>query len=628
MYSFRRYRLFALLLGSVCALTAATAQSRSEHDLSGTWDFRFDADHVGESQSWFAPDAAGEWQKAKVPGSYNEDFAAHPLMPDAQDSKRFYKGAAWYRTAVDVTPAAGMDEILHLEGTVLRQKVWVNGKAAGESAIPYMDVAYTITPLLHRGRNTIVVEVDNTVLPHSIPDAKWRGWWDDGGLIRPVVLETRPQTRSESHYTTTMQPDGGWKLDVTSHVTANGRKGAELAYTLRDAGGKVVWQAREHAAAGGGDVSEAAVLHDVAAWSPEHPVLYHLEVRTTVRGAGAADVSSMRVGFREVKVDGTRVLLNGEPLQLRGIDRHEFLAGAGMSLTPAQNRRDIADMKRMGANFTRLAHYSQSQEVYDACDELGLLVWTEIPAWQSAVETLSSPDTWQHDLQPQLLAMVEQHRNHPSVMIYSVANEIPSDKPPVAEYVKKAIAYVHSLDSSRLATFASDKRERDLALGYVDVIAVNEYFGWYYGGIHDVGPMLDLVHERFPGKPIMVSEYGSEGVPGWSEALARPDKQGVVKNYSVQYQAELLTAHMQQIYAEARRSFVLGGAIWVYADFPDPHRVGGDHPDMARYRNNKGLMTMDRQPKPSYAVVEQFFHRLQSQPLTLPDSESNAKGGR
>ena len=626
MHSFRRYRTLALLFASL-GMLSAMAQGRSQKDLSGMWDFRFDPDGVGEAQKWYAPATAGEWQKAKVPGSYNEEFAAHPLMPDVQDGKRFYKGAAWYRTSVDVSPAAGEDEILHLEGTVLRQKVWVNGKLAGQSAIPYMDVAYTITPLLHAGRNTIVVEVDNSVLAHSIPDAKWKGWWDDGGLIRPVVLETRPQTRSDSHYTTTMLPGGGWKLDVASHVVSPGRKGVELSFALRDAEGKVVWQARKHGAADGGDVTESAVLHDVAPWSPEHPVLYRMEVRTTTESA-VADVDSMHVGFRDVRVDGTRVLLNGEPLQLRGINRHEFLAGAGMSLTPAQNRKDIADIKHIGANFTRLAHYSQSQEVYDACDELGLLVWTEIPAWQTAAETLSSEQTWENDLQPQLRAMVEQHRNHPSVMIYSVANEIPTDKMPSADYVKRAIAYVHSLDSARLVTFASDKRERDLALGYVDVIAVNEYFGWYYGGIHDVGAMLDMMHQRFPDKPIMVSEYGSEAVAGWDASKALPDKQGMVKNYSLQYQVELLTAHMQQIYATARQNFVLGGVIWVYADFPDPHRVGGDHPDAARYRNTKGLVTLDRRPKPSYTAVEAFFHQLQSQHAAEGTDATAAKGGQ
>lgn len=608
-------RLATLALALTCM--ALGAQTRSQQNLSGTWDFRFDPQTVGEAQHWYAPSAAGNWEKAKVPGSYDEQFAHHPLAPEPSDTARFYYGAAWYRTTFHVHPEKHVDQILHLQGAVLRQKVWVNGQLAGASDIPYMDVAYNITPMVHDGENTLVVEVDNRVLQRAIPDAKWRGWWNDGGLIRPVVLEQRPMTRSNTHYTTTMQPDGGWKLNLTTDVVEEkGEPNAQLEYRLLDASGHVVWQhhaaVTSHAAASESQVSVS--LPHVASWSPDHPTLYRMEVRTTTKSEpGLSDLDSMHVGFREIKVEGTRLLLNGEQIQLRGINRHQFLAGAGMSLTVAEDRKDMTDIKRLGANFTRLAHYSQSEDVYDACDELGLLVWTEIPAWQTAVDTLADPEVWTHDAVPQLRAMVEQHRNHPSVIIYSVANEIPSDKPAGAAYVTKAISFVHSLDDSRLATFASDKRERDLAFGAVDIIAVNEYFGWYYGSMNDVGPMLDNVHAKFPGKPIIVSEYGSEAVPGWNKADAHPDSKGVVKDYSVEYQAKLLGSHMEQIYAPERRSFVAGGTIWVYADFPDPHRLGGDHPDIAKYRNNKGLVTMDRTRKPAYNTVDNFFHQLAAQ---------------
>jgi beta-galactosidase len=165
-------------------------------------------------------------------------------------------------------------------------------------------------------------------------------------------------------------------------------------------------------------VESTATLNSIQPWSPEHPALYRLTV--TARDAGQPeDKTSFRVGFRQITLKGSQILLNGEPILLRGINRHEFFPGKGQSVPVAQNRKDMEDIKALGANFVRLAHYSQSQDIYDDCDELGLLVWTEIPVWQAATTTLASPEMWKDYAEPQLEAMVRQHRNHPSVMIGS-----------------------------------------------------------------------------------------------------------------------------------------------------------------------------------------------------------------
>jgi beta-galactosidase/beta-glucuronidase len=200
------------------ALPAAT-QGPMRIDLSGQWDFRFDPKAEGEGAGWFAPGNKQTWEKAKVPGSFNEEFAAHPKTPDPSDTYRFYTGKAWYRTRFQSPKDLQSDFFLHFSGTVLRQKVWLNGKLIGTSNLPWLDVEYDISAALHRGaENTLVVEVDNSVLRDAVPDAKWRGWWNDGGLIWPVYLEKRPRVRSESFATTTLQPDGSWKLTVQTEV--------------------------------------------------------------------------------------------------------------------------------------------------------------------------------------------------------------------------------------------------------------------------------------------------------------------------------------------------------------------------------------------------------------------------
>ncbi|MFP5227321.1 MAG: glycoside hydrolase family 2 protein [Acidobacteriota bacterium] len=572
------------------------------------WDFRLDPDGQGENGAWFAPVTTGRWKRLRVPGSFNEELAHHPEIPDPDDPPRFYKGKAWYRTRFEGPRAAGDDLFLHFSGTVLRQKVWLNGQCIGSSVLPWINVSYEVSRAILRGQeNTLVVEVDNAVLPNAIPDAKWRGWWDDGGLIWPVYLEERAPVRSDDHATTTMLPNGQWRLQIHARIHEDTPAPASVLLSLADDRGHIVWHKTETAPASADDLSltSTADLRGIHSWSPDHPALYALTVKT-VANRQPQDVVSFHLGFRQIETRGSRIFLNGQPLTLRGINRHEFAPGVGQSMSAAQNLRDMTAIRALGANFVRLAHYSQSQDVYDDCDRLGLLVWTEMPAWQSAAATLASPEVWQNYAAPELDAMIHELRNHPSVILWSVANEIPSDKPEVADYVRKAIDYVHHLDPTRLATFASDKRERDISMAPVDVIAVNEYFGWYYGKLDDVGPMLDRMHAKYPDKPIVVSEFGSEAVNHWNPNTAKDGS----KDYSDAFQVRFLSSHLKQIYAPERRSYVAGGIIWIYADFPDPHRINGDHPDIARYRNSKGLVTMDRQPKPSWAVVLRFYHHL------------------
>ena len=585
----------------------AAYQGPARINLSGEWDFRFDPDAHGEGAAWFEPDAAGPWKKAKVPGSYNVEFAHHPDHPEPNDSYLFYKGKAWYRTRFQC-PRTPQDLFLHLSGTVLRQKVWINGHLVGSSALPWLDVAYDISNLVTRNaENTLVIEVDNSILPEAIPDAKWRGWWDDGGLIWPVYLEERPAVRAQTYASTTMSSGKGWRLTVNSHIHADSQAKATLELKLTDDHGKEVWQKVEEVPNAGLDseLHSSTILDGIQPWSPENPVLYRLAVRVN-SPSQPSDITWFRIGFRQIEAEGSQILLNGKPITLRGVNRHEFASEVGQSVSPAQNLRDLQDIKSLGTNFVRLTHYSQSQDVYDDCDELGLLVWTEIPAWQSTATTLASPAVWKDDAAPQLERMIQQHRNHPSIVIWSVANEIPSDKPEVAGYVTRAIDYVHQLDPDRLVTFASDKRERDVSMSNEDIVSVNEYFGWYYGGLDDVGPMLDSMHAKYPGKPILVSEFGAEAVADWDSRTAKAGS----KDYSYAYQAKFLSTQLKQIYAPQRQSYVAGGAIWIYNDFPDPHRIDGDHPDVAKYRNSKGLVTMDRVPKPAYTIVKNFYHEL------------------
>jgi beta-glucuronidase len=191
-----------------------------------------------------------------------------------------------------------------------------------------------------------------------------------------------------------------------------------------------------------------------------------------------------------------------------------------------------------------------------------------------------------------------------SYMVWSVGNEFPSDREPVAQYVVRATALVREIDPSRLVTFASDRRERDIAFDSVDFIAINEYFGWYYGAISDLAPNLDKIHGKGPNKPIVVSEF-AEAILGWRNP-APPD---TGMDYSEDHQIKLIGTHLAHLFDPARKGYMAGALLWVYADFPNPSAFGRSaaHPPLASYTNCKGLVTDDRRHKRVWDTVRQSF---------------------
>jgi len=565
-------------------------------DLGGVWEFRFDPESRGEQANWFAAEVKGAWAPIRVPGSYNQALRNNVL----------YQGKAWYRSTFEASVKPGERALLRFDGVAIRSKVWVNGASAGEHLFPYTGFTLDVTSLVHNGSNRVVVMADNALQKDAIPDTRCTGWWNYGGINRGVFLEIEPEVYTNGLSATTQISAAGWNFALSASVVNHRAPGtAKIAALLKDSRGRGVWQRdwRETLAEGTTKISSTADLHDIEAWSPERPSLYRLDL--TVDVGGVVTQTSAPVGFRQIEVKGTRIFLNGNPVFFKGVNYHEMYPGAGMTLTREQVRRDLLDIKALGCNFVRLAHYTHDRQAYELADELGLMVWSETPAWQTRAETLGSDEVWEKFGAPQLQEMIEQRRMHPSVVVWSVGNEFPSDKEPVAKYVARAIKLVKRLDPTRLATFASDRRERDMCFDLVDFIAINEYFGWYYGAIQDLAGNLDKVHEKWPGKPVVVSEFGAESIPGWTNA--NPADRGM--DYSEDYQMKLVGTHLGYMLDKARAGYMSGALLWVYADFPNPSAFqrSSSHPPIASYMNCKGLVTDDRQHKRVWSLVQQKF---------------------
>jgi len=594
--------LAAVLLALAAVQPAWAAADSSRVDLAGMWDFRFDPDSRGEEQGWHKSADSRGWVKIQVPGSYDQ----------SRFNNLLYQGRAWYRTTFQAPPANANGRVfLKFEGVTIRSKVWVNGQLIGKHLFPYTRFEMDISDAVRRDSpNLLAVLVDNAILERAIPDKGWRGWWNYGGINRGVSVESRPPVYTEDVAVTTRLAgaaagSGAWELRLQLRTRNHSAAvDGSIEARVEDSRGRALWSAveRRSFASGVTETLMTTTLKQAAAWSPESPALHVLKLRTVT--PSQTHEKTMRFGLRQIEAKGNQILLNGKPVFLKGVNRHEMFPGEGMTVSREQTRKDLEDIKALGCNMVRTTHYTQDTSFYELADEMGLLVWTEIPAWQTRAETLEDENVWKQYGEPQLREMVEGYRGYTSIVIWSVGNEFPSEKEPVAKYVERGCALVRKLDPSRLVTFASDKHDRDISFAPVDFLAINEYYGWYYGKLDDLGPVLDKLHAKWPDKPIVVAEFGSEAIPGWRNPS--PGDSGT-SDYSEDYQVKLLTSHLEQIFAPSRRGFMAGAIIWLYNDFPNPSSFGRLHPPVISFTNAKGLVTQDRQRKRSWYEVQKAF---------------------
>jgi beta-glucuronidase len=310
-------------------------------------------------------------------------------------------------------------------------------------------------------------------------------------------------------------------------------------------------------------------------------------------------------GLRTIKAEKGRILLNDEPIQLRGYNRHEWHPSGGPATSLQQMVADLQHLLSLGCNFVRGAHYPQDQRFLDLCDQYGILVWEENLGWQQREGALTDPLYHRHHREA-LEAMIRTSFNHPSVIMWGFLNEAESDKPYSDTLFVESAELVRKLDGSRLLSFASDRPATDRHFSLVDVISINAYPGWY--NCIDVDQPLNLVRpalrelfcsldaKGWSEKPVIISEIGAEAIYG------HHDQTGDF--FSEEYQAELLALAIREAVENPRCS---GIALW---QFCDTRSFGGGR-SLARPRtfNNKGTMDEYRRPKLAYGRVKELFRQ-------------------
>jgi beta-glucuronidase len=502
-----------------------------------------------------------------------------------------WRGRAWI--ARDVVRPAGVLSRLVFEGVGHCCDVYWNGVPVGRHEDAYTPFEVMLPP---DGTGRLALRVDNTFGAHAALHYS-NDYYSHGGITRPVTMEHVPPVFLSRLWATPCRESGEWHLGI--RIALAGRAGDPARCRIR-LGDRVLYEGRPDGAAGkfpAGGVGE---------WTPGHPALYDLTAELLDASGAVVDDLIERVGFREVRVEGDRILLNGRPLSLRGFNRHEDHSIFGSAIPPAGMAHDLALLRELGANFVRTAHYPNDRRFLDLCDETGMLVWEESHARQI---DFAHPRAKEQSL-TSTREMLDWHHNHPSIILWGCLNECDTRTPGGVAFHAEIIGLIRQTDPSRPVTYAGYHHEADRAMHLVDVVSHNMYPGWYSGGPESVGPHLekflahvDSAESGGAGKPVIISEFGAGAIGGFR---APP----MVK-LTEDYQDALLREGLEIFLSHPRLS---GLCLWQFADC----RVceeGNWWMHRPRCLNDKGVLTRSRRRKLAFNTVRKAFHTATKSPV-------------
>ncbi len=547
---------------------------REQIDLAGLWSATLDPLGEGECMGYADPGHALHWwRQVTVPASL-DDVAQEPDR---------YEGTGWFRRSFHVPEGwRGKRVVLHTLGINNRCRAWVNGQLVGENPDAHLGFELPIGQALRYGEdNVLVLCVDNTRRQDTIPGVGV-GWHPYGGLLREIELEAMDPLHLQDVSITAIPAAAGGEFTLEARVRNDRAQALDgvLKVGVFSAEGtqRLMAQATIRLEAGAeGSIQVSGIVPEALAWSPEAPHLYTALVQIYA-GDALADARQLRFGFRQIVACNGMLFLNGKPLYLTGFNRHEDSPTRDMCADHPLARADLVAMKEMGCNFVRLCHYPQHPRTLDLCDELGLAAMCEIPLywWRGYSGGEGNYDRVLATARRQLEKLIRRDRNHPAVLFWSVSNETHTQHPEVVAGNEQLIYLAHALDPTRLAIHVSDhwnlghgRQDRFVA---DDVICVNGYPDPASGAAY-WAEELERLHQTYPGKPILVTEFGE--------------------------QHEKQTPSIQAAFAGAQAPYVCGLTIWCWAD----HRWPVELAPFSLY----GVLTRDRRPKPSVEVVRQGF---------------------
>ena len=557
---------------------------RKKIDISKGW--RFIREDTG------LPDQLPQdWDVVDLPHTWN-------AVDGHDENGNYYRGCCWYAREFDtpVQPLDGGRVFVEIPAAGQQAAVYVNGTKICEHEGGYSTFRADITDACRKkGANLLAVACSNEYRSNVYPQSADFTFY--GGLYRGMNLISVPKTHFDlaqwgsSGLKVTAAPVQGGAEFVLESWVINADENFTVQYSICDADGKEVGACVRHA----DNTLAKLYIPGAVLWGCDNPYLYTVTAVLQRRNE-AYDMVSARTGVRSFSCDPQKgFILNGAPTPLRGVCRHQDMLYKGNALTREEHYRDARLIRELGANTIQLAHYQYSQDFYDACDELGFIVWAEIPF----ISVMNQDPAAHQNCITQMKELVLQNYNHPCICFWGLSNEILigefSDQ--LVENHKELNALCKKLDPTRLTTIAHvAMTPEDSPIHHItDVESYNHYFGWYVGKMEDNGPWLDDFHRKHPEICLGVSEYGCEGI------VTYHGPNPACKDYSEEYQA-LYHEHMLGVIEE--RPWLWATHVWNMFDFGCAARNEGG----VAGRNNKGLVTMDRlTKKDSYYIYKAYW---------------------
>ncbi len=594
----------ALCLAQPPAPLLTSAAHRTTISLNGPWHTIVDPYDTGlkdyrskvRSQDGFFQNAKPQSPQDLIEYSFDKSETLN--VPGDWNTQRpsllYYEGTVWYEKSFAYHPKPHARVFLHIGAANYFSILSVNGTVVCDHEGGFTSFNCEVTSALHEGENFAVIYVNNTRKADGVPTLS-TDWWNYGGLTRDVQLvEVSDRFIQDSFlHLVSGTPDqiAGWvKLSDAAADQKVTVRIPELAI-------------EKTVATNASGVAEFAFSDKrLQLWSPEHPKLYKVEVES---GEGSLqDKVEDEMGFRSIEVRGHEILLNGEPVFLRGVCIHEeapYRSGRANSDDDAKTLLGWA--KDLGANFVRLAHYPHNEHMLRMADRMGIMVWSEIPvywgiAWDNPA-TLANA-------QNQLTENITRDKNRASIVIWSVGNETPVTDART-KFMRTLVHTARDLDSTRLISAALQVQHRDGTtrimddpLGAaLDVLGCNEYIGWYEGKPEDA----DNANWKSPyDKPLIMSEFGGS---------ARAGLHGPADlRFSEEWQEEI---YQHQTAMLDRIPFLRGTSPWILMDFRSPRRL---LPGIQDFYNRKGLISDQGQKKKAFYVLQKWYDGKSKAPAT------------
>ena len=534
-----------------------------KYSLNGQWNCIPDVENKGIEKEWFFREKLNEVSNKIIPIEIPKSF-------NLIKKYHSFEGVFWHFREFeldDIRDTSINDYHLQFKGVNYNTKVWLNGVFIGEHDGGFTPFKFLVNRFLRAGFNFLAVRIDSSRQKEGIPSLFF-DWFNWGGIYRDVDLFISEKSRIES-------------VKITTKLITRQKARVDISYKTIGKG-HYRWEIlniEENIVVKKGEIPSTAENFKLSfdnpkLWSPETPSLYQFQI-FDISSESSNLLYKTNFGIRQIEINSYYILLNKKRVKLKGVSLHEEYLPYGRTIPYEKRREDLERIKALGFNSVRTAHYPHDESLIEIADKLGILILEEIPVYRDCNyknrETFKLAAKMMRDL-------IIRDYNHPSVIWWSVGNEIPTHKRECSQFIKNLMDFVRMHDSTRIVTYVSSKLSSDLFRRNADLATLNSYFGWYYGSEKMLNFVLDWVRTPVQNKPWIFTEFGAGAKYGYRIKGKDPQK------FSEDYQYNLIDYTIRTINS---KDYYSGWFIWIFRDFKSVQRSN----DYQQGFNRKGIVS-------------------------------------